>query len=204
MGGVRERGPNPFTTNEGNLVITDKQSCYLKINIFTYSKTSNYHYDNRGPKKYCFFLVNLTESSVSFTTTGNEFGHSISTETYPSSAPDNMRICVKYACKNSKYSLTESLRSNITHKKTIKIPRQNDTIVLFCTWALSRTMWPECKKKMINEAFMLLYEKYSLVYFFIIFHSSSPISMSEILLKPKNYLELFPSHLYFFNLGYIQ
>ena len=38
------------------------------------------------------------------------------------SAPDNMRICVKYACKNSKYSLTESLRSNITHKKTIKIP----------------------------------------------------------------------------------
>ena len=26
--------------------------------------------------------------------------------------------------------------------------------------------------------------------FFIIFHSSSPISMSEILLKPKNYLEL--------------
>ena len=33
-----------------------------------------------------------------------------------------MRICVKYACKNSKYSLIESLRSNITHQKTIYIP----------------------------------------------------------------------------------
>ena len=32
--------------------------------------------------------------------------------------------------------------------------------------------------------------KILLVYFVIIFHSSSPISMSEILLKPKNYLEL--------------
>ena len=42
----------------------------------------------------------------------------------------------------------------------------------------------------VNKAFMLLYEKYSSFIFFIIFHSSSPISMSEILLKPKNYLEL--------------
>ena len=33
-----------------------------------------------------------------------------------SRAPDNMRIWVKYACKNSKYSLIENLRSNITHK----------------------------------------------------------------------------------------
>ena len=36
-------------------------------------------------------------------------------------------------------------------------------------------------------------------FFFIIFHSSSPISMSEILLKPKNYLELW----YFSGLGII-
>ena len=33
-------------------------------------------------------------------------------------APDNMRIWVKYACKNSKYSLIENLRSNITHKNS--------------------------------------------------------------------------------------
>ena len=46
------------------------------------------------------------------------------------------------------------------------------------------------RKNDLNKAFMLLYEKYSLFTFFITFHSSSPISMSEILLKPKNYLEL--------------
>ena len=46
------------------------------------------------------------------------------------------------------------------------------------------------RKNDVNKAFMLLYEKYSSFIFFIIFHSSSPISMSEILLKPKNYLEL--------------
>ena len=31
------------------------------------------------------------------------------------SAPDNMRICVKYACENKKNSSIENLRSIITH-----------------------------------------------------------------------------------------
>ena len=53
-------------------------------------------------------------------------------------APDNMRICVKYACKNSKYSLIENLRSSITHKNysnthESKKEQKNETIVVFFT-----------------------------------------------------------------------
>ena len=42
-------------------------------------------------------------------------GYKSGQELYMNSAPDNMRISVKYACKKQKNSLIENLRSIITH-----------------------------------------------------------------------------------------